>query len=613
MEKKKPLIYCKNTQKADIRFQDGGLPYALGTKNYQVVRANRADETDETTWTYNHASMLVYWEGRFWIEYISGQSGEHVPPSRTMLVSSSDGIHWSSPVVVFPTLVIDADDYSGPGKESIIDRRISCIMHQRMGFYVSKTGRLLVLGFYGISPEPEIAPNNGYGLGRVVREMYKNGAFSEIYYLRKNSYGGYRDRCNLYFPDYTESCDKEFVQACDELIADKIIRQQWWEEERLDALFFGLAGGKAISCYTLPDGSIMGVCKNAMSTMTDEEGNNWIPLEECPTLETATGKVWGQRTSDGRYALVYNPTTDSAHRWPLAVICGEDGREFDNLLALTPEVTPCRYAGILKNLGPQYVRGIWESYPQPGEQGMWLTYSVNKEDIWVCQVPVPIVHHWEGPVNEILNEDSYSRWNIYRPKWADISLVNHKEGISCLHIEDREPYDRPRALRIFEQAEEIRLTIEVRLDKISEKSGLVIEVQDDGGRTPVRIRFKEDGCFYVRTGGRDEHAGRYQLGVWMELVIVADCKKNRFCLATLQEDKETHHRNYKFSQSVSTLSRILFTTKTILPWNTLEDCGKYGDMEDLPESETMICGSVSEIHSLKAVKIESQGDETYGS
>jgi hypothetical protein len=31
---------------------------------------------------------------------------------------------------------------------------------------------------------------------------------------------------------------------------------------------------------------------------------------------------------------------------------------------------------------------------------MWLTYSVNKEDIWVSRVPVPVVGGVGGPVND---------------------------------------------------------------------------------------------------------------------------------------------------------------------------------------------------------------------
>lgn len=610
-EEKRELIRCRNRQKADIRFQDGALPYVVGAKNYQVVRADRSASAEVVTWTYNHAPMLAYWKQRYWIEYLSGPTGEHVPPSRTLLTSSADGINWTLPVTVFPPLTVDAGPYCGPGKELIEGDAISCVMHQRMGFYVSKAGRLLVLGFYGISPAPDIAPNNGYGLGRVVREVREDGSFSDIYYLKKNLYGGYGPEENRYFPEYEECSDEGLVHDCAELLSSWVIRQQWWEEERLDTGFFGCLGGKAISCYELPEGGIMGICKNSMATETDSGGNSWKPLEECPSVETATGKVWGQRTSDGKYALVYNPSTDSAHRWPLAVSIGEDGREFDGLYALTPEVTPCRYAGILKNLGPQYVRGVWGTYPQPEDGSMWLTYSVNKEDIWAACVPVPVRGRWTGRIDEVLDEAGSAAWNVYSPKWAPVTASRYgDEGVPCLCMEDREPYDRPLAIRIFEKAEKLKLSAEVMICENSEAlrpSGLVMELQDSAGRTPVRLRFLQDGSLLVHGSGREERVGEYRTGRWLRITIEADCERHQYEVALAQEGNEVFRGKYYFSQSAADLERVLFTTKDSLPWNTLKDCGKYGDMGDLPDSERKTELTVCCIHSLRVEKCERGG------
>ena len=43
-------------------------------------------------------------------------------------------------------------------------------------------------------------------------------------------------------------------------------------------------------------------------------------------------KVWGQKTADGRFAMVYNPVNDSLRRYPLAIVTGDDGIHFDDLL-----------------------------------------------------------------------------------------------------------------------------------------------------------------------------------------------------------------------------------------------------------------------------------------
>jgi hypothetical protein len=79
----------------------------------------------------------------------------------------------------------------------------------------------------------------------------------------------------------------------------------------------------------------------------------------------AEAKVWGQRTPDGRYALLYNPRRDNRHRWPLAIVTGDDGVRFDELLTVQGEVPPRRYNGLDKAFGPQYVRGIAEGNGTP--------------------------------------------------------------------------------------------------------------------------------------------------------------------------------------------------------------------------------------------------------
>ena len=606
------LIRCHNRQKADIRFQDGGLPHVPGVKNIQVVRACRESDEEVYRWTYNHAPMLAYWRGRFFLEYLSDPVSEHVPPSKTLLVTSRDGIGWGKPEVVFPPLRVPFDPYSGPGRdraeEKFKGKAWDCVMHQRMGFYVSGEDRLLVLGFYGFSPDPDTAPNHGYGLGRVVREIYEDGSFSPVCFLRRNDRSGYGGSAGAVFPDYRMSRDAGFRRACEELLDNRLIRQQWWEEERLDEEFFGSRGGKALSCYSLPDGRVMAVFKESMACLTDQNGNEWSQPVRCPTLETSTGKVWGQRTEDGRYALVYNPSTDGAHRWPLAVITGENGMDFDGLMAVTPEVSPCRYEGLLKNLGPQYVRGICEWNPKPEDTGMWLTYSVNKEDIWVCRVPVPVSGSLPKDVDEILTQETADQWNLYSPVWAKAVCVTHPEdGRPCIRMEDFDPYDRSRAMRIFQAGQRIGISACVRVDSAAEEAGLVLELQNDSGAAPVRVRFGGDGFIYVRSGGREDKFSGYTPGVWIELNLLADCVENRFEFSVgkaLSECRECFH----FSQSVCDISRALFTTKAALCRNSLEDSGRYKTLGDLPGDVRREKGAVCWIHRFRAVSREKRSD-----
>ena len=181
-------------------------------QNYQILRANRThpEWSDGLGWTYHHAPMLAYWNGKFYCQHLANPTGEHVPPGVTLLSSSKDGKNWSKQQVLFPIYYLVNDDAS---VEYIF-------MHQRMGFYVAPNGRLLILAYYG--------GNRGDGVGRVVREIYTNGQPGPIYFIRPND----NWTKELLYPLFTESSDDGFVQACKDLLADKTIRMQWWEEDR---------------------------------------------------------------------------------------------------------------------------------------------------------------------------------------------------------------------------------------------------------------------------------------------------------------------------------------------------------------------------------------------
>ena len=88
----------------DLDRHDGRLRPAIGVENIQVMRANRThpEMGDGFGWTYNHAPMIAYWNGLFYLEYLSNPVGEHRPPGHTLVATSPDGRHWSMPKVVFP-------------------------------------------------------------------------------------------------------------------------------------------------------------------------------------------------------------------------------------------------------------------------------------------------------------------------------------------------------------------------------------------------------------------------------------------------------------------------------------------------------------------------------
>lgn len=179
----------------------------------------------------------------------------------TWSFTMADALHWSKPQVLFPPYPLDLSLDNGPHADLFEEGEAYACMHQRMNFYIAKDGRLLALGFYGLSPEVFTMPCVGNGIGRAVREIYADGSFGPIYMALYSTRCGYnRETCR--FPYYQDSPDVGFVAAVDELLADKLTVLQWWEENRdypAEDFFAIRGGGEAFNYYQLPDGRLVGL------------------------------------------------------------------------------------------------------------------------------------------------------------------------------------------------------------------------------------------------------------------------------------------------------------------------------------------------------------------
>lgn len=528
------------------RLHEGGFRYAIGVENIQVMRANRThpEEAEDYGWTYNHAPNITYWQGKFYLEYLSNPVDEQQPPGQTLLVTSVDGRRWSKPVVAFPP-------YKAPEGVTIPKPYYGYIMHQRMGFYTAPDGRLLLLAFYGHSYNPF---KEG-GIGRVVREIYPDGSMGPIYFIRYSSHTKW-DASNTAYPFYTQSKDKGFRKACEALLADRLKTLQWIDEDRgLDG-FYTLKDSinrvQATNWYHRQDGKVVALWKWSYAALSADEGQTWSTPVRVPSLIMAGGKQWGQRTSDGRYAICYNPIETQPYRYPLITITSDDGIRFDSMCVVHGEVPPRRFFGENKDFGPCYVRGITEGEQQPKDQNMWLTYSVNKEDIWVARVPLPVRTTWNGPVNDrfdqILPHEMIPNWNLYRPKWANVFA----DGRSlCLTDSDR--YDYARAIRVFEQGK--RVNIRLRLKVVTENGEpFEIDVTDRHGERMLSLSLK-DGviCSLQQT------LATYHPNEWMDINLTLDTDKRTFtCFG----------RTLPALHAVTSVERISFRTGT---WRNLPD------------------------------------------
>lgn len=577
---------------AKVDSHNGRLPLAMGVHNIQVVRAHRDLKKARHSfgWTYNHAPMLAYWNNTFYLEYLSNPVGEHVPPGQTLLVTSKDGYHWSDPVIIFPPYKVP-DGFKKPEREGVANN-LYAVMHQRMGFYTASNRKLLALAYYGIAMDHKDDPNDGNGIGRVVREIKADGSHGPIYFIRYNH--NFHEK-NSTYPFYKSSKDKAFVAACDELLSKPLMMQQWNEEaDRNDPLIPVKKEYKAFCFYHLPDGRAVGLWKHALTSISTNEGKSWLynPLR-APGFVNSNAKIWGQRTSDGKYATVYNP---SEFRWPLALSLSDDGLHYKNLLLVNGEISPMRYGGNYKSYGPQYVRGIQEGDGIPPDGKLWVTYSMNKEDIWIASVPVPVRDRETKPVEETFAQlpagEELKYWNIYSPVWAPVSVEQTTAG-KALVLKDGDAHDYAKAERLLPAAAKMQLEFTVTPQQANHGQ-LDIELQDALGEAGMRFTFGADSTLQAKSGARYRTLLKYMPGATYHIRVNINTATRMY---TMNINGKDINPQLLFAP-LHTVERIVFRTGEMRRFPTPDT--PADNFTDLPDAGKRVPEAVYTIGYLKA-------------
>ena len=545
---------------------DGGLSPVVGVHSIQTMRG-------ETGWLYNHQPMMAYWNGKFYMHYLTDPRSEHEPPGKTMMQTSVDGYTWTAPVELFPEYNVP-DGMTKPAWPGVVSKDLKAIMHQRVGWYVSKQGKLIATGNYSYAVTAKDDPNDGNGIGRVVREIKADGSFGPIYFIYYNH--GFNEK-NTDYPYYKKAKDKAFVKACDEILANPMYRMQWAEEaDRGDQLLPLKTPYKAFSGYTLPDGRKVGLWKHALTSMSYDGGNTWKePVKRAHGFVNSNAKIWGQRLSDGTDATVYNP---AEYRWPLAISLSNDGLEYTTLNLVNGEVTPERHYGLYKSFGPQYTRGILEGNGTPPDNDLWVTYSNNKEDMWVSRIPVPVLTaattHANTDFSQYQTLADMTDWNIYSPLWAPVALNGQ-----WLTLSDKDPYDYAKVERVIPATKELKVAFDVKPMQ-NDHGQLNVEFLDDKGNMCARIVLDATANMKVKGGAR--YGGmvkNYEPGkvYHVEAMLSVDGHTGTYFV----NGKKAASR--MFDTPVEHITRIVFRTGDLFDYPNIET--PADQTEDMPRAD----------------------------
>jgi hypothetical protein len=516
-----PILVTGDEQgRVNLNLPDGGLQPVVGVYNIQVFRATRGqpDAGDQDGWTYAHHQDLACWKGRLYAAWAMTPVDEDVPPYKVVYATSTDGLHWSAPANLFPR-----------------EMAWAC----RFYFYRAVNGRMLAF-CAGKSADGTVSEAAKKVL--LVREIAADHRLGEVFTL----VAPLPDQ-----PPFFETAkDPGFVAACRDAAGNNLLLEQQdygrflgdrrmpWHENATQ--LNGWPFGKAFCFYHRADGAVVGLCKMGFVTLSEDQGKSWSEPVLPPTLIAGSAKVWGQRTADGRFALAYNP--DRGKRYPLILVHGEDGREFRDMRVVHGELPPLRYPGKYKDPGAQYMRGLAE-WADDGtfadRQAMWMIYSVNKEDIWVARVSLPIKPDaTEFPSNDFQKTGSNGvlpGWNIYSPRWAPVAVVE-EEGRRCLEMRDGDPFDYARVVRVFPAAADVR--VEVRLKAAQTRARIEIELCDTAGRRPCRVIFSETGGIQAVAGDRLVDVGSYASGVWVTIGLITDLASGTYSVRVNDGEKK---------------------------------------------------------------------------
>ena len=348
------------------------VPRAGGVRHVVVHRPEAGG------WTYNHHVDLGAWKGRLYIAWDSCEKDEDVGISRELYSTSSDSVSWSPAELLFPQGLSTA---------------------LRMYFFVAPNQRMLAIAGLRTSVN---TLSEAKKAGLIVREIRADHSLGEVFTLRLP---GEKIDSKLP-PQFMSSSDGGFVEACRQVLANKPYleqqdygrllderRMKWhdisnWPASEPSREHFARFG-KGMCFYHRADGALVGLMKWGWVILSRDEGETWTPPVRPKTLVAGMAKIWGQRTTNGKYVLLYNP--DLQKRFPLVMVQSDDGITFGNMQIVNDEVSPIRFPGLYKVPGPQYVRGIseWSSDGSWKDDAIWVAYSMGKEDIMVSRVPVP--------------------------------------------------------------------------------------------------------------------------------------------------------------------------------------------------------------------------------
>jgi hypothetical protein len=184
---------------------------------------------------------------------------------------------------------------------------------------------------------------------------------------------------------------------------------------------------------------------------------------------------------------------------------------------------------------------------------------MNKEDIWVAKILVPVTEKVSGQANDVFDQmpagQELKFWNIYSPLWAPVKIGKTAEGKKCLVLQDWDKADFAKAERVIPPTKKLAVEFVWMADQ-NNKGVFQAELQDTKGSADLRLIFDSTGSCKIKAGYRYSNVMKYKAGQEYHFRITCDVN-TRFYQVFV--DGREAAKEYFFAP-VESLSRVVFRT-----------------------------------------------------
>ena len=427
----------------DYEKPDAGLPLVTGAEHVVIFTPEPEDGT------YNHGAQIVWHEGAFSVAWNNAAYNEDQDGMRVLLASAADGRSWSRPVELWPPMPASQFGCTAGGSFCwdkvhhhalpfvTLNGRlyaVSSLHRHQLGayFYPVPAGDLNTTLLrrvlqparktpggcaVGITPSgacpadslrwlyPAFGPmlwatdvvpygmenvTRAFGIRPALPSLLTHEEVADLALFRDNAHA------RLYS---SESCR---AGPCGPRMGEQTVYSV--KDSSTDVILYRGTGGSLPAGWpgdqACANETSCVLLSSSRDTSEPLASHPWTPVVPTNIPDLGSNLNAGS-FSDGRVWLVWNGVPRphindtqcnrlSPVRNPLtlAISSHDGGRTFDKVWALYNSTRPKRYCGSAKPFGPSYPQAAVVHGEGDQLDGLWATYSINKEEVGVTFAPI---------------------------------------------------------------------------------------------------------------------------------------------------------------------------------------------------------------------------------